>query len=145
MLKTSSLIAHDSKKAEMIAFAILNREELRSDHLIATASTDKLPREKVGLEVECFSPGSKGGDAQIGSSVTEKQLDAVIFMINPLGKHPHFPYIHTLLRLCNAHNTPLATMSKLMLDTNSSKPGGRTKIRHITDTNAETYLHTNTN
>ncbi len=142
MMKTLALIAHDSKKVEMIAFAILNYEELRSDHLITTASTDKLPREKVGLEVESFSPGPKGGDAQIGSSVTEKQLDAVIFMINPLGKHPHDLDIQTLLRLCNAHNTPLATnvtTSKLMLDTNSSKPGGRTKIRHITDTNAETY------
>jgi methylglyoxal synthase len=145
MLKTSSLIAHDSKKVEMIAFAILNREELRSAHLITTASTDNLLREKACLEVECFSPDPKGGDAQIGSSATEKQVDTVIFMINPLGKHPHDPNIQALLRLCNAHNTPFATISKLMLDPNSSKPGGMTKIRHITDANAETYLNTNTN
>jgi len=41
-MKTLALIAHDGKKAEMMAFAIFNREKLQGYHLIATASTGKL-------------------------------------------------------------------------------------------------------
>jgi len=51
-MKTLALIAHDGKKAEMMAFA--NREKLRGYYLIATASTGKLLHEKVGLEIECL-------------------------------------------------------------------------------------------
>ena len=53
-MKTLALIAHDGKKAEMMAFAIFNREKLQGYYLIATASTGKLLHEKVGLEIECL-------------------------------------------------------------------------------------------
>lgn len=108
-MKTLALIAHDGKKEEMVAFAISNREKLQGYQLVATAGTGKLLREKVGLEVECLSRGPEGGDAQIGARVVEKRVDAVIFLIDPLDKHPHDPDIQTLLRLCNVHDVPLAT------------------------------------
>ncbi|MHB8332438.1 MAG: hypothetical protein ACYDEA_09625, partial [Candidatus Dormibacteria bacterium] len=37
------------------------------------------------------------------------EVDAVIFIVDPLGKHPHDPDIQTLLRVCNVHDVPLAT------------------------------------
>jgi methylglyoxal synthase len=65
--------------------------------------------EKVGLEVDCLESGPLGGDAQIANQVVEHQIDAVIFIVNPLDKHPHEPDIQTLLRICNVRNLPLAT------------------------------------
>jgi methylglyoxal synthase len=141
-MKTLALIAHDGKKAEMMAFAIFNREKLQGYYLIATASTGKLLHEKVGLEIECLSPGPGGGDAQIGARVVEKQVDAVIFLIDPLGKHPHDPDIQMVLRLCNVHNVPLATnvaTAELMLGANSKQTGGVSKIRQISDENAANH------
>ncbi len=107
--KTIALIAHDGKKADMVAFATFNRETLRRFRLVATASTGRLLREKVGLDVECVQSGPHGGDAQIGARVVEGQVDLVIFLVDPLDKHPHEPDIQSLLRLCNVHNIPLAT------------------------------------
>lgn len=104
-----ALIAHDGKKADMVAWATFNREMLSHYDLVATGSTAKLLREKVGLEVEAVQPGPLGGDAQIGSRVVEGKVDAVIFLVDPLDKHPHEPDIQALLRLCNVHNIPLAT------------------------------------
>ena len=86
-----------------------NRAALANSKLMATASTAKLLHEKVGLDVESVLPGPMGGDAQIGARVVEDQIDAVIFLVDPLDKHPHDPDIQALLRLCNVHNVPLAT------------------------------------
>lgn len=58
--KTLALIAHDGKKADMVAFATFNRERLAHYHLIATATTARLLREKVGLEVESCLSGRSG-------------------------------------------------------------------------------------
>jgi methylglyoxal synthase len=109
MQPTIALIAHDGKKADMVAFATYNREQLRNYRLIATASTGKLLITKVGLEVTCLASGPYGGDAQIGAQVVEGGVAAVIFLVDPLDKHPHDPDIQSLMRLCNVHNVPLAT------------------------------------
>ncbi len=45
----------------------------------------------------------------MASRVVEGEVDAVIFIVDPLGKHPHDPDIQTLLRICNVHDVPLAT------------------------------------
>lgn len=50
-----------------------------------------------------------GGDAQIATLVATGKCQAVIFLRDPLGMHPHEPDIHTLLRICEVHDVPLAT------------------------------------
>ena len=107
--KTLAMIAHDGKKADMVAFATYNREKLKNYNLIATGSTGKLLQEKVGLEVERLRSGPYGGDAQIAARVAEGKVDGVFFLVDPLDKHPHDPDIQTLLRACNVHNIPIAT------------------------------------
>ncbi len=107
--QTLALIAHDGKKADMVAFAIDNKDRLSKFHLVATGTTGKLLHEKAGLEVERVLSGPQGGDAQIAAMVAEGRVFAVIFFVDPLGKHPHDPDIQTLLRICNVHNVPLAT------------------------------------
>lgn len=107
--KTIALIAHDGKKADMVAFATFNRDRLMNFDLIATGTTGSLLTEKVGLDVERLLSGPRGGDAQIAARVSQGEVDAVFFFVDPLDKHPHDPDIQTLLRACNVHNVPIAT------------------------------------
>ncbi len=106
-----AIIAHDGKKADLVAFATFNRDRLAEFRLVATSSTGKLLTDKIGLEVECLESGPVGGDVQIANRVVEGQIAAVVFMVDPLDKHPHEPDIQTLLRICNVCNVPLATNS----------------------------------
>jgi methylglyoxal synthase len=109
MPKSLALIAHDGKKSDLLAFATFNRELLGQYRLVATWSTGRMLQDKVGLTVECLKPGPEGGDAQVAARVAEGAVDAVVFIIDPLDKHPHDPDILTLMRICNVHNVPLAT------------------------------------
>lgn len=107
--KTLALIAHDGKKADMIAFALEHRERLREFDLVATATTGELIQDRTGLEARCLLSGPFGGDAQIAALVAEGRAQAVFFFLDPLGKHAHDPDIQGLLRICNVRNVPLAT------------------------------------
>jgi methylglyoxal synthase len=107
--KTLALIAHDGKKADVLAFAMKNEEVLSHYKIIATNTTGQLLKDKTGLDVQQMLSGPIGGDAQIAAAVAEKKVEAVFFFVDPLGKHPHDPDIQTLLRICNVHDVPLAT------------------------------------
>ena len=107
--KVLALIAHDGKKADMVAFATYNREKLATYHLIATATTGRLLSTKVGLDVECYLSGPLGGDVQIAARVAAGDVHAVFFLVDPLDKHPHDPDIQAIQRVCNVHDVPLAT------------------------------------
>jgi methylglyoxal synthase len=104
-----AVIAHDGKKADLVAFATFNRDRLSGYDLVATGATGDLLANKVGLGVERVSSGPNGGDVQIASRVVQGEIDAVLFIVDPLDKHPHDPDIQTLLRICNVRNIPLAT------------------------------------
>lgn len=106
---TLALIAHDGKKADMVAFAIDHRKTLQKCKILATGTTGTLLQDKVGLTVERMLSGPIGGDAQIAARVVEGQIRAVFFFVDPLGYHPHDPDIQMLLRVCNVHNIPLAS------------------------------------
>jgi methylglyoxal synthase len=105
---TLALIAHDGKKAQMVAFVKDHLETLRMYRLIATSTTGQHVSE-AGLTVKKFLSGPIGGDAQIASEVATGHCQGVIFLRDPLGMHPHDPDISTLLRICDVHDVPLAT------------------------------------
>ncbi len=108
-LKTLALIAHDGKKADMIAFALAHRAVLERYELVGTNTTGRLLRDKAALNVQLMLSGPRGGDAQISAMVAEGKIEAVFFFIDPLEKQPHDPDIQGLLRICNVHDVPLAT------------------------------------
>ncbi len=108
---TIALIAHDGKKADMLAFAKDNASMLAKYHLVATGTTGQLLMDKAQLSIQRMQSGPVGGDAQIAAMVVEGLVAAVFFFVDPLGKHPHDPDIQMLLRICNVHNVPLATNS----------------------------------
>lgn len=108
MKKTIALIAHDGKKADMVAFAKDHVEELRNANIIATGTTGSYILQ-TGLEVELKLSGPMGGDAQIAAMTAEGRIDAIIFFRDPLGKHAHEPDIQMLMRISDLYNVPLAT------------------------------------
>lgn len=107
-MKTIALIAHDGKKADMIAFANEHIEFLKKAHIVATGTTGSLIQQ-TGLEVELKLSGPKGGDAQIAAMAAEGKIAGIIFFRDPLGKHPHEPDIQMLMRISDLYNVPLAT------------------------------------
>ena len=104
-----ALIAHDAKKADLCRFAQQHRPALAKHELIATGTTGARIAEATGLKVIRYLSGPLGGDAQIGARIANGEVDAVIFIVDPLTAHPHEPDVQGLQRLCNVHNIPLAT------------------------------------
>ena len=110
MKKTSiALIAHDKKKDEMIALAREYRDFLATCTLCATGTTGGRLINEVGLTVDRKHSGPFGGDLQIGSMLVEGEIDAVIFLRDPMTPQPHEPDINALVRACDVHNTACAT------------------------------------
>ena len=103
-----ALIAHDGKKADMVAFVMKRLDFFRKVDVMATGTTGK-HIEHAGLDVNCLKSGPLGGDAQIASLISDGKIDAVVFFIDPLGLHPHQVDVNMLLRICNVYNIPLAT------------------------------------
>lgn len=105
-----ALIAHDNKKADMVAFVMHNKDYFLNENitLFATGTTG-LHIENAGLTVHKLKSGPVGGDAQIAAKIVNGEIDIVLFFIDPLGLHPHEVDVHMLLRLCNVYNIPLAT------------------------------------
>ena len=108
MKKTIALIAHDGKKADMVAFVKDHIEFLRTAHIIATGTTGSYIVQ-TGLEVEMKLSGPMGGDAQIAALTAERKVDGIIFFRDPLGKHVHEPDIQMLMRISDLYNVPIAT------------------------------------
>jgi methylglyoxal synthase len=106
---TLALIAHDARKEDMVQLVKAHKEELANVTLIATRSTGQLVMGKTKLPVTLMQSGPMGGDQQIGAMVADEQVDAVIFLRDPLTAHPHEPDVSALLRICDAHGIPLAT------------------------------------
>jgi methylglyoxal synthase len=104
-----AVIAHDGRKADLVAWATYNRDRLAEFAIVATKTTGALLHDKVGLKVDAVLSGPMGGDAQIAAMVAEGRIRAVFFFVDPLSAHPHDPDIRTLLRVCNVHNVALAT------------------------------------
>ncbi|AJQ25381.1 methylglyoxal synthase [Pelosinus fermentans] len=108
-MKTVALIAHDRKKETMLEFVVKHQKILAKHHLVATATTGRLIKESVGLDVTTYLSGPLGGDQQIGARVACEEIDLVIFLRDPLTAQPHEPDITALLRICDVHNIPVAT------------------------------------
>lgn len=109
-----ALIAHDNKKADMVAFVskrlpFFNREDVT---IITTGTTGKHCKHAGIKNLETVQSGPLGGDAQIAAMAVEGKIDLVIFFRDPLDKHPHDVDISMLMRLCDVHNIPLATNYK---------------------------------
>lgn len=113
-----ALIAHDNKKDAMVALAREFAPFLRQCTLCATGTTGGRLANEVGLQVERMLSGPMGGDLQIGARLAVGQIDAIIFLRDPMTPQPHEPDINALVRACDVHDVPCATnltTARLML------------------------------
>ena len=103
------LIAHDTKKAALVAFVSEHCERFARHTLYATGHTGARLAEATGLDVNRLMSGPMGGDQQMGSRIAEGQIDVLFFLRDPLFAHPHEPDVTALLRVCDVRNVPVAT------------------------------------
>lgn len=108
-IRTLALIAHDQKKAEMVSWAMKNKDSLARFNLCGTGTTAKLVGDATGLEVKRYLSGPLGGDQQIGAKIAEGEIDAVVFFWDPLNAQPHDPDVKALLRIAVVYDIPIAT------------------------------------
>jgi len=106
--KNIALIAHDSKKHEMIEWCEANKEILKGHFLCGTGTTARMITEATGLPVKGYNSGPLGGDQQIGAKVVEGQVDFIIFFSDPLTAQPHDPDVKALLRIAQVYDIPIA-------------------------------------
>jgi len=106
--KNIALIAHDNKKADLIAWCDKNQEILKRHFLCGTGTTAKMITEKTSLPVRGYNSGPLGGDQQIGAKVVEGRIDFIIFFSDPLTAQPHDPDVKALLRIAQVYDIPIA-------------------------------------
>ena len=106
--KHIALIAHDSKKKELVQWVEENKEVLKNHFLCGTGTTARLIAEKTDLPVKGYNSGPLGGDKQIGSRIVEGNIDFVIFFWDPLESQPHDTDVKALLRIAVVYEIPVA-------------------------------------
>ena len=109
MPATIALIAHDSRKDDLIAIVRDRLPVFSRYRVIATENTGRRIQDTLGLEVDTMLPGSLGGDTQVAAEIASKKVGAVIFLTDALYAQRFEPGIDLISRVCNIHNVPFAT------------------------------------
>jgi methylglyoxal synthase len=103
------LVAHDDKKADLVAWAQANAAFLEKNVLYGTGTTggrvlEALPQ----LQLTRLKSGPLGGDQQLGAMIAEGRLDILIFFVDPLSPQPHDVDVKALIRLATLADIPFA-------------------------------------
>ncbi len=108
-VKKIALIAHDSKKQDLIKWCNDHKHILEKHKLYGTGTTARMITDQVGLTVKGYASGPLGGDQQIGAKIVENSINFVIFFSDPLAAQPHDPDVKALLRVAQVYDIPIAT------------------------------------
>ena len=103
------LIAHDSKKELMQNFCIAYKRILARHDLFATGTTGVLIEDVTNLTVHKYLAGHLGGGRQMSAQIECNEIDAVIFLRDPVKQKVNELDYTRVCDLCDLHNIPLAT------------------------------------
>jgi methylglyoxal synthase len=106
--KRIALIAHDSRKEDLLEWIGYNRAVLREHDLFATGTTGAFVQARWGLPVTRLKSGPLGGDQQMGAKIADGGIDVLVFFWDPLEPQPHEPDVRALLRIAVLYNIPTA-------------------------------------
>ena len=131
-----ALVAHDSRKKELMEWVSYNLPTLRGHKLYATGTTGKLIKEtyldwweeienefdvrptvenwtkheqEADELVTCLHSGPVGGDAEIGAKIANGEIDILIFFCDNLILQGHQNDVSALTRLASLYNIAFAT------------------------------------
>lgn len=122
-IKNIALVAHDSKKKDLINWVKKHYDVLKDHNLFATGTTGEKLEELTNIEITKFKSGPIGGDQQIGAAIVEGKINILIFFWDPLKSQPHDPDVKALLRVaalwdvvvaCNESTANFVLQSSLM-------------------------------
>jgi len=107
--RTLGLVAHDQKKADMVAFALRHRAILAGFDLVATGTTGgRILEACPELTLSRLKSGPLGGDQQIGALIAEGRIDGLFFFVDPLSPLPHDVDVKALTRIALVYDLPMA-------------------------------------
>lgn len=107
-VKTIALIAHDSRKQDMLEWAKFNKTALEWHDVWATGTTGTMLERELKIQIHKLMSGPLGGDQQIGAMIADGKIDVVVFLWDPLAAHPHDVDVKALLRIAAVHNIIIA-------------------------------------
>lgn len=108
MKKAIALIAHNSRKTELLNWAKVHRSKLVNYDLIGTTNTSKLLNDMLEINVQGFGHGPSGGDILLAAKILQGEVHKVIFFIDAETPHGHEHDIQTLIRTAVINNIPIA-------------------------------------
>lgn len=114
-----ALVAHDTRKQELIDWCVFNADVLLEHKLYATGTTARKIKsalnDKYGGgndKTSAITPllsGPLGGDQQIGAMIAEGKIDVLIFFCDNLITQGHHNDVSALVRLASLYNIAFAT------------------------------------
>jgi methylglyoxal synthase len=113
-IKRIALVAHDSRKKDLIEWVEFNWGTLSSCKFVCTGTTGRLVQkalESKGLrpDITLLKSGPLGGDVELSAMIAEGEIDILIFFWDPMEPQPHDVDVKALLRIATLYNVPTAT------------------------------------
>lgn len=101
------LIADNRKYDLLVNFCIAYRQILAQHHLISLFNISRSIHENTDLEVETLATDSAAGVEQLASKASFNEIDAVVYLRDPLLRSYDAP--NSLLKACDVNSIPFAT------------------------------------
>ncbi|RYD58674.1 MAG: methylglyoxal synthase [Sphingobacteriales bacterium] len=132
--KTIALVAHDSRKDELVDWAVENAAHLQDFKLIATGTTGQHLEKALNRKVERLLSGPYGGDQQLGSAISNGDIHMVVFFWDALEQQAHDNDVKALQRLAVLWNIPLAcnrASADFMIESKYTHASYETKVPDV--------------
>jgi methylglyoxal synthase len=116
-IKNIALVAHDSRKKDLIEWIDFNYKNILKHKMICTGTTGKMVEEALNkklagepskFQILKLKSGPLGGDQQLGAMISEGKVDLLIFLWDPMQPQPHDVDVKALLRIAVLYNVPTA-------------------------------------